>query len=85
MSKRFIPISKEEERSHILYRLRMKYVIEDKVRKTRGICPYCGNNQGKFFCIDGEDQYRCECCGIEKGIDEVFDHIIATDLFYKVL
>lgn len=62
----------------------MEYSIEAKIGKYRGICPYCGNNQGNFLCIEDEYQYRCECCGVEKSIDEVFDHIISTDLFWKM-
>ena len=90
MSKRFIPISREEEKAYLERRLKMDYVREDSdedgwIRRYRGICPYCGNNQGKFFCEKNGYQYRCECCGIDKSVDQVFDHVIVTDLFWELI
>ena len=84
MKSRFVPISREAEKDYLKDRLEMRSHYTEKSKEYRGICPYCGNNQGKFR-FDSEERFHCDSCGVDKHIDEVFSRVAVTDLCRKLL
>lgn len=49
-----------------------------------GTCPYCGVNNGQFFVTEKDGQCHCRNCGVEKGLHEVFDHVISLIVFEAI-